>query len=89
MKKIDISIVVIAKNEEKKIARCLESVKWADEVIVVDGFSTDRTLDIAKSFESKIIQHKFTGSFADDRNIGMENASNVFVLPLYSDHLII
>lgn len=82
------SVVIIAKNEEKKIARCLESVKWADEVIVVDGFSQDRTPDIAKSFRAKVIEHKFTGSFADDRNVGMEAARNAWVLQLDADEVV-
>lgn len=88
MKKVNVSVVIITKNEEKKIAKCLESTRWADEVIVVDGFSTDRTVDIAKSFGTKIISHKFTGSFADDRNIGMENAKNDWVLQLDADDVV-
>ncbi len=88
MKKLNVSVVIIAKNEEKKIARCLESIKWADEIIVVDGLSADRTIDIAKSFGAKIIQHKFTGSFADDRNLGLENARNEWVLQLDADDVV-
>jgi glycosyltransferase involved in cell wall biosynthesis len=83
-----ISVVIIAKDEEKRIARCLESVRWADETIVVDGFSADRTPDIAKSFGAKIIQHAFTGSFADDRNIGLDNARNDWVLQLDADEVV-
>lgn len=88
MDNVKISVVIIAKNEEKKIALCLDSVKWADELIVVDGFSRDKTVEIAKSFGAKVIQHKFTGSFADDRNIGMENASNAWVLQLDADDIV-
>lgn len=83
-----ISVVIIAKNEEKKIARCLESVKWADEAIVVDGFSADKTPDIARSFGAKVIQHKFTGSFADDRNAGMDEARNDWVLQMDADEIV-
>ena len=83
-----ISAVIIAKNAEKRIARCLESVKWADEVIVVDGFSTDGTVDIANTFGAKVIQHKFTGSFADDRNLGLDEARNDWVLQLDSDEVV-
>ena len=57
-----LSVVVITFNEEKNIARCLASVKnIADEIIVVDSFSTDETLTIAASYGAKIIQHKFEG----------------------------
>jgi len=88
MEKIKISVVIIAKNEEKRIGRCLESVKWADDVIVVDGFSTDRTVEISKSFDARVIQHKFTGSFADDRNVGMDNAKYDWVLTLDADDMV-
>lgn len=88
MQKINLSVVIIAKNEEKKIARCLESVRWADEALVVDGLSADKTVDIAESFGAKVIQHEFTGSFADDRNIGMENAKNDWILQLDADEVV-
>lgn len=83
-----ISVVIITKNAEKKIAKCLESVKWADEVIVVDGFSTDRTIEMARSVGAKVIQRKFTGSFADDRNTGMDEARNDWVLQLDADEVV-
>lgn len=85
---MNISVVIIAKNEEKKIARCLESVKWAGEIIVVDGYSEDRTAEIADSFGAKVIKHRFSGSFADDRNIGMDNAVNEWVLSLDADDVV-
>lgn len=83
-----ISAVIIAKNEERKIARCLESLKGSSEVIVVDGFSTDRTVEIANAFGAKVVQRKFTGSFADERNAGMENTANDWVLHLDADEVV-
>jgi len=56
-----LSVVVITYNEEKNIERCLRSVSWADEIIVVDSFSTDRTLEMAKKFTTRIIQHEYDG----------------------------
>ncbi len=88
MEKMNVSVVIIAKNEERKIARCLESVRWADDVIVVDGMSTDKTVDIAKSFGAKVVSHEFTGSFADDRNVGMDRASHEWVLTLDADEVV-
>ena len=49
-----ISAVIATKNEENNIRQCLESVKWADEIIVVDDVSTDKTLDICREYNSKI-----------------------------------
>ncbi len=83
-----ISAVIIVKNEEKKIALCLGSLKWADEVIVVDGFSTDGTVETARSFGAKVIMRKFTGSFADDRNAGLDEAKNDWVLQLDADEVV-
>lgn len=88
MEKIKVSVVIIAKNEEKRIGRCLESIRWAHDIIVIDGFSTDKTIEIAKSFGARVIQHAFTGAFADDRNVGMENAKYDWVLQLDADDVV-
>lgn len=58
MEKIPLSVVMIAKNEEKGIAESLQSVTWVDEVIVIDDFSTDRTAEIAKRYGARVIQKK-------------------------------
>jgi glycosyltransferase involved in cell wall biosynthesis len=54
-----LSVIVITYNEEQNIERCLRSVRWADEVILVDSFSTDRTVEIAKDYTTGIIQHQY------------------------------
>ncbi|MDP2942888.1 MAG: glycosyltransferase, partial [Candidatus Omnitrophota bacterium] len=53
-----LSVVVIVKNEEKRIADCLESVRWADEIIVLDDMSTDKTVEITRRYTDKIFQRK-------------------------------
>lgn len=74
-----ISIVIIAKNEEEKIKDCLESVKWADEVIVIDTGSIDETANIARNHATKIVY--FTkGSYADWRNKGLKEANSEWIL---------
>ncbi len=57
-----ITAIVPTFNNEKIIRRCLENVKWADEILVVDSFSTDRTLDICKEYGARIIQHEYINS---------------------------
>ena len=60
MKKLPISIIVLTLNEEINLHYCLESIKgYADEIIIVDSYSTDKTLEIAKKYSAKIVQHKF------------------------------
>jgi len=83
-----LSVVIITKNEEEKIARCLESIKWADEVVVVDGYSTDRTVEICRQFGAKIIQHQFEGDFGMERNIGGDAASGDWILQLDGDDVV-
>lgn len=88
MEKLKITVAVITKNEEANIAKCLDSVKWADEVVVVDGFSTDRTVEIAKTMGAKVVGHKFSGSFADERNTAMDNSANDWVLHIDADDVV-
>lgn len=83
-----VSAVLITKNEEKNIKRCLESVKWVDEIVLVDGYSTDRTVEIAKSYGAKIVMHKFEGDFGMERNIGNESATSDWILALDADEVI-
>lgn len=56
-----LSVCIITGNEEENIRRCLESVRWADEIVIVDSFSTDRTVEIAREFTTHIYQHRWTG----------------------------
>ena len=53
-----LSVMVLTKNEEACITECLESVKWADEIIVVDDESTDKTIEIVKKYTDKIFYRK-------------------------------
>jgi glycosyltransferase involved in cell wall biosynthesis len=65
MRKEGLSVVILTKNEEAQIARCLDSVRWADELIVVDGESRDRTVAICREFGATVISHPFSGSFGE------------------------
>ena len=56
-----LSVCIITGNEEDNIRRCLESVAWADEIVVVDSFSTDRTCEIAREFTDRVFQHRWVG----------------------------
>jgi len=56
-----LSVAIIAGNEEKNIGDCLESVKWADEIIVVDSESKDKTVEIARRYTDKVFIRKWEG----------------------------
>ena len=79
-----ISITVITKNEEKNISDCLKSVQWADEIIVVDSESTDRTFELAKQFTDKIFIRKWEG-YVPQKRYALSLASNEWVLSLDAD----
>lgn len=83
-----LSVIVITKDEEERIEACLESVKWADEIIVADNESTDKTVGIAGKYTDKII--KFTGNdFASLRNKAMEQAKGEWVLFVDADERVL
>lgn len=86
MAKTQISVIIIAKNEEKMIGECLKSVQWAKEVILVDTGSTDKTIKVAKTIipEIKIVQTK-KGSFSDWRNLGLQHAQGEWVFYVDAD----
>jgi len=83
-----LSAVILTKNEEPRIARCLESVRWADEIIVVDGESTDRTVDICRQYGATVIVHPFSGDFGVERNVGADAASGDWILQLDGDDVV-
>jgi len=85
--KIKISVLIIAGNEEKNIKDCLESVKWADEIIVVDSESTDRTVELAKQFTDKIFIRKWEG-YVSQKRYALSLAKNEWVLSLDADERI-
>jgi glycosyltransferase involved in cell wall biosynthesis len=82
---IKISVVIITLNEERNIARCLQSVqRVADEIIVIDSLSTDRTADIAKAHGATIVLQPFLG-YVEQRNFANGQASNDWLLVLDAD----
>ncbi|MDZ7626518.1 MAG: glycosyltransferase family 2 protein [Ignavibacteriaceae bacterium] len=82
-----ISVTVITKNEEKNISDCLKSVAWADEIIVVDSESTDRTVELAKQFTDKIFIRKWEG-YVPQKRYALSLAANEWVLSLDADERI-
>lgn len=83
-----LSVVIITLNEEKNIGRCIQSVSpVADEVIVVDSFSADRTVEIAWSLGAKVVQSVFSG-YINQKNKAINEASNDYVLLLDADEFL-
>src|SRR6185312_8761206 len=80
-----ISVVIITKNEEKNIGRCIDSVKdIADDIIVIDSFSTDKTEEICKSKGARFVQHAFEGHI-EQKNYATSLTEYPHVLSLDAD----
>lgn len=81
-----ISAVLIVKNEEKLLSRCLDSIKWkVDEIIIVDTWSSDKTKKIAKKYTSKILDFTWCDDFAKARNFAKSKASWDWILSIDAD----
>jgi glycosyltransferase involved in cell wall biosynthesis len=81
---VTVSALVVCGNEEANIAACLESVRWCDEIVVIDSFSSDRTPEIARRFTDRVIQRAWQG-FADQKQFALEQAKGDWVLNLDAD----
>jgi len=79
-----LSVVVIALNEEENLRRCLESVSFADEIVVVDAGSEDRTCDIAREFTDKVYERSMRG-FGAQKQFAVEQASSDWILSVDAD----
>lgn len=80
-----ITAVIIAKNEEKRIGPCLESVEWCDEIVVVDDMSTDDTHQICRRYRANVVAHPSNGNHDMQRNIGIDNSNSEWILQLDAD----
>lgn len=82
---VPVSVVIITFNEEKNIARCLSSVKAvADEVVVIDSYSTDQTKEICLAFGARFIEHSFEGHI-EQKNFAITQATHPYILSLDAD----
>ena len=79
-----VSVVIITQNEADNIRNALESVQWADDIIIVDSGSTDDTIQIAKQFTDRIVSHKWAG-YGAQKNYGASLATHDWILSLDAD----
>ncbi len=84
MDKLPISACIVSLNEEKNIAACLESVRFCREIIVVDSYSTDATVQIARRYTDRVFQHEWEG-FRSQKNFAAGKASYEWILSIDSD----
>lgn len=82
-----ISITIITHNEEKNIERCLASLKWADEIVVFDSFSDDRTVEICRRYTDRVYQQEWSG-YGRQKNLCAAKANHRWVLNLDADEVV-
>jgi glycosyltransferase involved in cell wall biosynthesis len=81
---VQLSVIIITKNEAENIRACVESVKWADEIIVVDSGSSDATVEICRELGAQVHEHDWPG-FGMQKNRALSYATNEWVFSLDAD----
>ena len=82
-----LSVFITTYNNERTLGACLQAVQWADEIVVVDSFSSDRTPAIAQSFGCQFTQHEFLG-YGKQKQLAMQRTSHEWVLLLDADEML-
>lgn len=84
--KMNVSVLILTHNEESNIGACIESVRWSNDVVVLDSLSTDRTTEIAEAAGARVFHKQFCG-YASQRNFGLQGIDykNTWVLMLDAD----
>lgn len=80
-----ITCVILAKNEEKNIVDCMETLKWCSRIIVIDDFSVDRTIEVAKINGAEVHKHSLSGNFSKQRNFALEKCNTKWVFFVDAD----
>ncbi len=83
-----ISAVVLVKNQSEQLKRCLNSLLWCDEIIVIDDYSTDDSLTIARQMGARVFQRNLNNNFSEQRNFGVSKAKNQWVIFVDADEIV-
>jgi len=82
-----LSVAIVAMNEEASIGQTLESVRWADETVLVDSGSTDRTCDIAREYGARVLMKEWPG-FSLQKSYAFDNCTQDWILSLDADEVV-
>ncbi|MBQ1914801.1 MAG: glycosyltransferase family 2 protein [Selenomonadaceae bacterium] len=86
--KLPLSVLILAKNEERNIADCIRSALFAEEIIVIDDMSNDRTVEMAESLGAKVVQHSLDGNWGAQQTFAIRQASHDWIYFLDADERI-
>ncbi|MGN0902813.1 MAG: glycosyltransferase family 2 protein [Succinivibrio sp.] len=85
MSKLPLTVVILAHNEESNLHDCISSVDFADDILVIENGSTDKTVEIAKSLGARVLERDLNGDYASQRNFGIENSRHDWIFMLDAD----
>ena len=85
---VKISALILAKNEERNIKACIETLSFVDDILVIDDFSTDKTKAIAEKLGARVIQHSMNGDWGAQQTFAIQNAKYEWVLFVDADERI-
>ena len=85
---IKTSVIILTNNEQDNIGKCMSSVAWSDEIIIIDDYSNDKTTQIAQSRGAKVFKRRLNNDFSSQRNFGLKKAKNNWVLFLDADEIL-
>ena len=80
-----LSCVILTKNEEQNIEDCIKSASWCDELIVIDDYSKDKTVEIAKRLGAKVFRRELNSDFAGQHNYGLDRVKGDWALFIHAD----
>jgi ubiquinone/menaquinone biosynthesis C-methylase UbiE len=83
----ELSVIIIAKNEEKKLSSALDSVRWADEIVFLDSGSADMTVEVAKRYTDRIYNREFD-DFSSQKNFAISKCSNDWIFSIDCDEIV-
>jgi glycosyltransferase involved in cell wall biosynthesis len=83
-RKPSVSIIIVCYNEEENIGRFLKSLQWCDEIVVIDSFSSDRTVEICRQYTEIVIQREWAG-YRDQKAFAHSKATKDWALMIDSD----
>ena len=85
---MSIAALVLTRNEEENIDRCLSNIApYVDRIVIIDGKSTDRTVEIASKYTDNTYSREFSGSFAVERNYGIDKITSEWILVVDADEI--
>lgn len=86
--KLPITAIIITKNEQNNIVRALKSVNFCEFLIIIDDFSNDQTIQIAKKFGATVYSHRLNNNYAAQRNFALTKAKTLWVLFIDADEFV-